>query len=237
MLQAIQVTLYDVFGYLLPGFVFLAAILVAFWAWCFPTVPMPWPLVLKVNWLVVAVPAYTAGHLAHALANLINKLARCHGAKSAEDLVLAKPDSESEFPCGLIELAKSKASPIVGVAVGDIKPRLLYRFCDEVVAENKASRDDRDLYIHREGFYRGLYVSLLALALAVLTRGLKAGAALGTDKLPIPATAFWFLGVLCVLAAIFSYQRSMRFGGYRVRQAVLGFLLLQAKAAEGKQKA
>ncbi len=99
MLQAIQVTLYDVFGYLLPGFVFLAAILVAFWALCFPGAPLPWPPVIQADWLVVGIPAYVAGHLAHALANLINKLARCHGAKSAEDLVLAKLIG-GEFPCG-----------------------------------------------------------------------------------------------------------------------------------------
>ncbi len=55
MLQAIQVTLYDVFWLSAPGFVFLAAILVAFWAGVSDGAHAV-ALVLKVNWLVVVVP-------------------------------------------------------------------------------------------------------------------------------------------------------------------------------------
>jgi hypothetical protein len=40
---------------------------------------------------------------------------------------------------------------------------LLYRLCDEAVAQGGASRDDRDRYIYREGFYRGMGFSLLML--------------------------------------------------------------------------
>jgi hypothetical protein len=40
MLKDIQVTLYDIFGYLLPGFIFLAGIAMLFWAIFMPSAPI-----------------------------------------------------------------------------------------------------------------------------------------------------------------------------------------------------
>jgi len=235
MLQGIQVTLYDVFGYLLPGFVFLAAIAILFWAVCFPTAPLPWPLEIQANWWVVAAVAYVAGHMAQALANRFDKAVRPRGS---EDLRLAGPGL-AKLPDDLVRCAKRKASRIAGVGADKMDDLLLYRLCDEAVAQGDASRADRDMYIYREGFYRGLGFSLLALVLALLARAWIPGAAFAPWETPqpIPTMAFWLLGVLCAAAALLSYERAARFEGYKLRQAVLGFLVLQAKAAEGKEKA
>jgi hypothetical protein len=98
---------------------------------------------------------------------------------------------------------------------------LLYRLCDEAVAQDDASRDDRETYVYREGFYRRLWFSLLA-------RAQSPGAALGPRETqqPIPVTVFWFFGIVCAAGALLSYERIGRFRGYKVRQAVLGFAAL-----------
>jgi hypothetical protein len=94
MQQAIQVTLYDVFGYLLPGFAFLAAIAALFWAACIPSAPLPWPPVIQANWLVVAAFAYVAGHMAQALAH---RLARPSGSRARRTSYWRRLE-ETSFP-------------------------------------------------------------------------------------------------------------------------------------------
>jgi hypothetical protein len=63
--KELQITLYDVFGYLLPGAIILVAILFLFWAVFWPTAPLrvytkP-PLTLTIFAIFLA---YLAGHLA-----------------------------------------------------------------------------------------------------------------------------------------------------------------------------
>jgi len=109
----------------------------------------------------------------------------------------------------------------------------------EAVAQGGASGDDRDMYIYREGFYRGMGFLLLTLVLALLARALIPGAAFtpGETPQPIPTTAFWFFGILCAAAALLSYERFRRFGGYKVQQAKPAEAKEKAQKAAGRQSA
>ena len=75
MFKDIQVTLYDFFGYLLPGAVILVAAVLIFWTLFWPNASLPLPSslpVLATSSLVFA--AYLAGHLGQALGNLLEKV-------------------------------------------------------------------------------------------------------------------------------------------------------------------
>src|SRR3977135_2854446 len=69
MLKDIQVTLYDIFGYLVPGFVSLAALVIPFWGFSFPTIPLPFQ-VFSEHGLATGVAAYVIGHMTQAIANI-----------------------------------------------------------------------------------------------------------------------------------------------------------------------
>ena len=222
MLKDIQVTLYDIFGYLFPGFLFLAAMAILFWVIFMPSVPVSFPAYTLENWVVITIGAYIAGHMLQAIANLITPY-----LPSAEKLTLSKPGG---FPAAVIESAKIKANSILGVRLKEMDNHLLFEVCDETVLQFGAT-GDRDIYIYREGFYRGLSVSCLILFLCLMIRTLISGASfniLGTIQ-PVSVSMWLFFDALSLITAWLSYNRYIRFGGYKVRQAIVGFLVLQAK--------
>jgi len=99
---------------------------------------------------------------------------------------------------------------------------LLHWLCDESVAQAEGGRADLDMYIYREGFYRGLGLSLWALLLALLARALVPGAtfAPGGTPEPVLTTALLFFGVLCAAAALLSFVRrsGAHAAGSRIRR-------------------
>jgi hypothetical protein len=231
MLKDIQVTLYDIFGYLLPGFIFLAGITILFWAIFIPATPVSLSITTFDAWIVILVGAYIAGHMVQATSNLLTKK-----MTPAESLVLSKGHPDS-FPDEVIDSATLKVEAILGVKSKDIKPSLLYQVCVEAVAQF-GSTSDRDIYIYREGFYRGLTVSFMVLFVALIIRGSISGALLeisGTTQL-VSTSMLIFFSVIALIAALLSYNRFIRFGLYRVREAVIGFLLLEKKKISADTK-
>jgi hypothetical protein len=279
MISAIRVPLYDIFGYLLPGFILLTALSVMYWTIFFRDTPLPSPQIIDevsvVMWIVIAGVSYLFGHILQAIANMIMRqiergvpqseesmpekvgatpartspdtkqppksplsrfFARLRERRPlrAEDLVLGGCERDA-LPKSVVTSAKKKASLVLGVKAERISHDLLYQVCEEVVAQN-GKTTDRDIYIYREGFYRGVFISLLFLTLALFVRAFFPGTAfepLGKTHLLNPIILASF-AVMSALAAYLSFQRYQRFGRYRVRQAVLGFLLLNAKSTEEK---
>lgn len=227
MLKDIQVTLYDIFGYLLPGFIFLAGIATLFWAIFIPSTPISLSKPDAEGWVIVAIVAYIAGHMAQAIGNFIAK-----SMPSAESLALTKGEAGS-FPEPVIRSATSKASLLLDIDPKEMDPKLLHQVCDETVAQF-GSTSDRDVYIYREGFYRGLAVSFLMLFLCLAIRALIPGASLiVSEKVqPIGMSMLLFFDIVLFIAAWLSFTRYKRFGSYRVKEAVIGFLLLRAEKAK-----
>ena len=72
-MKDIQVTLYDVFGYLFPGAIFVAALFLAYWTAFLP----PHQDLTKITgagWVFMLMVAYVSGHFVQALANLVVRL-------------------------------------------------------------------------------------------------------------------------------------------------------------------
>src|SRR5260370_5675991 len=123
VIKDLQVTLYDVFGYLLPGIVFVAALATLFWAIFFPQPALKVDLPTAEVWIVFLVSAYVAGHMAQALGNLIVWF-----RPSTEDLILGST-YRGRLPETLVTSCKTKAKDALGVHLSNVTANWLYRFC------------------------------------------------------------------------------------------------------------
>jgi len=237
MLRDIKVTLYDIFGYLLPGAVFLAAIAVLFWVIYIPQTPLVFVQLTIETWVLILLLAYFSGHIVQALGNLL-----IEPFFSTKSLAFSKSRADS-LPDALVQSAKSKASAMLGVDLKDISPEWLYRICDETVVQCGAI-GDREVYQYREGFYRGLTVSFLMLFLSLVVRTAVPGTSLKlSDTLQaINGLVLLFFILISLAGSLLAFLRYRRFARYRVIQAIIGFLALQGSKGsknfqDGKEEA
>jgi hypothetical protein len=234
MFQDVKVTLYDLFGYLLPGFVFLSGLAVLSWSMFFPRIPVQIRDLGTTTWLLVAALAHLCGHTAQSFGNLLVY----DLGMSAEDKVLSTNGS-STITKALVDLSRSRISNTLRIDLKEIKdtqPLWLYQLCDEAIVQRGtgSALSDREIYQYREGLYRGLVIAYLLITLAFIVRGIGPGASIrlvGSSQRI--GTAIWFFFALVALtSAWFAWLRFRRFSRYRVTHAVLGFLLLP-KSQEG----
>lgn len=213
-------TLYEIFGFLLPGVVLFTGLVIVFWTVFYPHVPLTPGWFAHDAWLPAASVSYFLGHLAQALANYsIGPHPR------EEDLILPRSRTE-RLPDALVELAVSKTAETVGVPRSDMSLELALRICDEVVARNGNS-EDREIYQYREGFYRGLTIASAVLGLSLFARAAIRGALLSLSgaAVPIGGAELCGLGLLSLVGSRLSFLRYRRFARYGATQALIGFLL------------
>ncbi len=236
MLNALkEITLYDVLGYLFPGFIFLVALIVLFWAVFSPTTALL-PLFQNADdigeWSLVVIAAYILGHLVQGIGN-----AAFRRLPSTRSLVFSRSETAAagihRLPEPLVSKARSRLAARLEVREEDIDDSLLYQLCDEFVMQSgiKEIISNREIYIYREGFYRGMTVSLALLFLSLMvvmgiTLNPAASLKLSDDLPPANLAMLLPLNSLLVIGTWLSFQRYRRFGGYRVRQALLGFLVM-----------
>jgi hypothetical protein len=241
MFKDLQVTLYDVFGYLFPGFVVLVAVAILFGPIFGSTAGLLLPGVPTTiaDWSVVGIVAYILGHLAQAIGNLVGRRPIKEILPSTKSKVL------HELPDYLVDQAESKARSILEIQDTEkIDSDSLYELCDQFVVQSdkKSAIANREIYIYREGYYRGMTVSLLLLSLSLLiltVRTLFTGTPLRLSDGPPPVSAGWLgllaAGLLSVVGAWLSFRRYRRFGEYRIKQAIIGFLVLPEPAKDEPQ--
>ncbi len=236
MLKDIRVTLYDVFGFLLPGMVFLTSVLVLVWAVYLPRIPLAAVDLPAVAWTGLLVAAYFAGHVAQAIS-----IQLVRWASTPEQRLLGRCKSGrcvvGSLPAPIRDAAKQRAAEILGADLDRVDAKWFYRICDQVVAQ-RGRVADRDVYIYREGFYRGTAASFLMLALATLVRAVVPGASVQVSGAPL-TIGRWTLPLLSAVflgAALASYGRYRRFGEYKVSQAVIGCAVLSANEKPSDQE-
>jgi hypothetical protein len=176
------------------------------------------------TWTVIVLLSYILGHAAQAAGNLLLRGVEKRALAISKDAWMR-------------ERSRQSAADLTGVPAGHLEPRWIYRILDEYAVQT-GRPGDRDMFIYREGFYRGTCVSLLFLAATLLVRVAIPGTSIHFVKWLLPVSAAPLLttaGVSAVLGVLF-FQRYQRFTQYRVTRAVLSALVLQkAKPVEPEE--
>jgi hypothetical protein len=216
MIDKIQLTLYEIFGYFLPGTIAAGALAILYWALCIPAVAFP---VFKIHpdavgWGALVALSYMLGHIIQGL-----------GGKylgGIEEKVLGPNGS---IPPAIVASAQSLAAQQSGVKSEDLDSKSLFRIADQYSLNGPVG--DRDVYIYREGFYRGCTVALALLSIALIARALS-----GWTQLRFPAYVFFVSSMQLLVSALIAIsaarickKRFERFGEYRVARAVFAFLV------------
>jgi uncharacterized protein YegP (UPF0339 family) len=207
-LSELRVTLYDLFGYLAPGLVALTGLGFCFWAVLDPGLKPDGDL-KAVVWTVLLLLAYLLGHVVQAIANFIPGLKFAIAENWWEDSV-------AKAFRGVIE-KKLKAKGLLPDAADDRHlsaaskleaQKQTYRICD-VVTVQKAGTSERELFTYREGFYRGMSVACLIVAVGLFARLIRGPATITLDK---DHTADrWMLVFFLVAVLVAAYLYFLRF--------------------------
>ena len=215
----VRITLYDVFGYLLPGLVTFAAVSIFVWALVFPRAALTTPHLNGPEWIAVVVAAYVLGHLVQAVADWIIEQPglQPQGRKALEWVPLEK------------KIARKVHEPAPEDNATDAKKdewaRKIYELCDIVVSQ-KGQTGDREIYQYREGFYRGLSVALVLTLVAVIVRGLVSGDAIVGKHHAITGGEYFLVCAVLAAAAFLSWQRFLHFFALKWHNAVWSFAVV-----------
>jgi len=222
-LAHVRVTLYDIFGYLLPGLVVVVSLAGLVWSIFLPSHPLHSPRLSGAEWFGAVIAGYFLGHLAQALADDAGWVWRKAGGGASP---------EKRILCGVSmkELTeKANASPLLAALfAGDHTDwDVVYQTSDTAVAQC-GSTADREIYQYREGFYRGLVVALFLGFVALIIHLIRGGVTIQTGA-QTHAIGRWpiiFALFVVVIAGVLSYVRFRRFEQYRIRNALLAFVVL-----------
>ena len=229
MIGDFRATLYDLFGYLVPGVVAVVAFGLM-WHRLFSGTPvLAFPLPTSVSaWVPFLFVSYIAGHLVQAIANATRPF-----NLSADNPGLGG----GNIPASLMAIAKTRIAAQLGKDVKDIEALSssdVWALIDEVAADATGTAN-REIYIYREGFYRGMAVATSLLAVSLLAHfgksicmatAISAGCTGPTEVI----AAF----VVSCAATVGFFLRMRRFGYYRIQRSLYRSLLAD-RAATTKQ--
>jgi len=229
MIKNIQFTLYEIFGYLLPGIILFVAISIFFWIFS-SRLTLPTLGQHKLELWILLLLSYFLGHIAQALGN------KCEGILRLKANFFISRSKRDKIPNFIIQKVTSKINQLFGIdlekEIKDEKDRneWLYRICDEKVVQF-GKTENRELYVYRKGFYRGsiisffiLFIALFFLFLRMLV--LRESINFCGSSPSISYTVIFFLALISLVGSFFFLHRCKRFFKHHVTHALLGFLLL-----------
>ena len=223
-MKNIEITLYDIFGYLIPGCVTFVGIYLIAWRIVLP-LDQDWSNVSTAGWAVTLGAAYVIGHFVQALSNILGDF----GLKNAEESILA---DTSLVPSSMIPLAQKAARRAIGLSGNSsLNLKALYEIMDHYILQHGRT-DSRDLYVYREGFYRGLSMGLFLLAIGSLIHmtGGQTTIAIFGCCITVTKARMAFAAILSAIMALFGFARYRRFVIYRVKNCLFSFLAIYKTA-------
>jgi uncharacterized protein YegP (UPF0339 family) len=209
-LSGFTFTLYDLFGYLTPGVIGLTGIGLFFWAVLDPGLKPDGDL-KAVVWAALFLIAYLLGHVLQAISRYIP------GLKYSPEGSWWTDSTVGPFRPVIEEKLSAKKLLPAGA-----NQRQTYRMCDVVVTQ-KAATSEHELFTYREGFYRGVSVGLILLAIGLFARLLKGPATITLDK-DHTATRWmlFFYFAAALVAAYLYFVRFERFSRLKAWTVLLG---------------
>jgi hypothetical protein len=219
-MKTVEITLYDIFGYFIPGCVALIAVYLIAWRAVLPA-NQDWITISTLGWIIVAGVAYIMGHFLQALSNVLYSFIW----KNPEQCILA---DISLVPSNILSVAQKAARQAIHISENDdINTKTLYEIMDHYI-QQYGKTESRDIYIYREGFYRGLSVGFFFLAIGSLvhmTGGQTIAAAFG-GIITLTKPCMGFVAVLSLIIALLAGVRYQRFATYRVKNCLFSFLAI-----------
>jgi len=220
-----QITIYDIVGYFFPGVVSLFGVYLILCPYLMP-LEHYWIVITLVKWCILGLSAYIAGHCIQGIANWLDKLLR--STSGVDQILSARSGSVA------VKTATRHLSSIINVKEEEIKSQMLYEIMDSYVVQ-KGKTEIRDIYVYREGFYRGLCVAYVIVAIGILIRLLSCHCyKVFGGRISLTNTLLYCFLVPSVFAIVIFYQRFRRFETYRINFALHSFLVLN-KNNEGKE--
>lgn len=213
-MKELNLTLYEIFGYLLPGGIASLAVGMVFYLTTMSDAMIYIPEMSKTLAVILIAIAYFSGHVVQAIGNIIFK--KIHYSAHA-------------LPPSLIENTKSTLAQLHGIDTSNMDPHLLYSLCDAFLVQN-GNVGDRDIFQYREGFYRGVSVSCIFLFVAsilMLWHGIFRVRWFTYCDLTITPWMFLFFSIVSIMGAVLFYWRYKRFANYKIVQVVTGVLAVK----------
>lgn len=210
-MQSLRVTLYEIFGYFVPGLIAITGIAIGFWAVYLPTTPIT-PNVLKVRpvlFALIGFTSYIVGHLLQAIGNLHTR------AEKRKDLC---SDCESLRVAALNALARNYQIVPNSQSLSEVTTLA------SAIMSQDGKTDNYEIFVYREGFYRAGYISFIALAISLSLRAIHPTfLGLHGSFYLVPRSSIIAMLSLCLVTSLFYFLRFRRFGEYRVRH-ILGVM-------------
>ena len=217
-----QITIYDIVGYFIPGVFGSFGIYLLACPWVV-TLEQNWKQMTLVKWLLASLCAYVLGHCMQGVANWIE-------ARRGWPRKKANRKSTTADVLGACSQQYAAVTAWVCHTLGvvDVAPGVLYEIMDAHVIQ-KGKTETRDVYVYREGFYRGLYVAFTLIVVGSVVR-LCDGTTytLFGGRVDIINRVLWTVAIASGIAAVLCYYRFRRFEAYRVRFALMSFVALTA---------
>lgn len=218
---SLRVTIYELLGYLAPGVVGLAALALFAWAAFFPQVPIALepPSLTKEEIALLLFASYTVGHLMQGLSNILKTPEKLKEKSAKQDALVqaAKRSLKSRLNVNFGHLSVQEISSLATARLTDLK-----------------KTDIHDVYVYREGFYRGSMAGYILFGAALLFRSLRGATFISVHGAvhQVGLAPILYLLFLSLLTAFVFYKRYVRFGKYRLENLLASLSLPQGRAPE-----
>jgi hypothetical protein len=223
MLGDLRISLYELFGHLVPGTVMLAAAVIAVWALFYPNDALAINQLITAPWYVALILVYLAGILTQTVATQVE-----HWLDNRSLFNLSERTLDPELR-SLVEKARDQLRTDAEIDFHKAHLDWLFRVCDEALAQSERA-PDRETYRYREGLCRGLAMSFLVLAAAVAARAAIVGAALqmmnGTIY-PVSRGLLLAITAVALLTSALCFIRFLDIRSKRFARAIVGFVMLR----------
>lgn len=217
-----QVLVYHLLGYLLPGIIILSAIILLFWTLLGPTLLLQLPGNMQVLPLIgLLLLAYPAGYLGQAMGSFLEKL-----PKPKQVFQGSLPLCPELYP-----LFRHAVARRFGESTKFLTPKELYDLCDQALISHGIERG-REISICRESFYRSNAVAffLLTLSLTVRLMGADVFLTFANMKMEIDKGGLALAAVITALGTWAAYRRYVLFCRYRLSSCFLRYLAVVTEA-------
>jgi hypothetical protein len=226
MFKQIEITLYDFFGYLLPGAIIFVAIVITFWTIFWSSAPLTVHTTLsRLTTVSLLFVFYLVGHLGQGVGNLIEE----RGLVKALRARRLSPAPE------IRRLLDEAVSARFGPSAKSLSAHDLFSLCDQTLVHH-CSLGEREIFVYREGFYRGVFVALCLLCISTVLRLACAPVVIifGPTSFEVHRAQLALLALLIAIGAWLAFERYLRFGRYKCQSCFLRFLALVARANHDK---